>query len=310
MNKLSIPEGFVLSPIVRDGLNDGRPVVALESTIIAHGMPFPLNVQTATEVEKIISDAGAVPATIAVLNGNVHIGLDEQSLQTLGQASGVFKTTVRDLPYVMNGKLNGATTVAATIRLAAMAGIKIFVTGGIGGVHRGAESTMDVSSDLTEMSQTDVAVISAGVKSILDIGRTLEMLETLSIPVITYGSEEFPSFYSRQSGFNSPLKLDSAAAIAGLLFQKWSLGIHGSVLIANPVEKDKEVPFVKMELFIRDALDAARRMNVTGKSVTPFLLKYIAEKTGGESLEANIALVKNNARLGAQVAIEFQKLNK
>lgn len=290
---------------VAEALRTGRPVVALESTIIAHGMPYPKNTETARDVEQLIRNAGAVPATIAVLDGIPCIGLDDTQLEHLGKADDVWKVSLRDLPYVISQGLDGATTVAATMHLAAMAGIRVFVTGGIGGVHRGAQKTMDISADLTEMSRTDVAVVSAGVKSILDIGLTLEHLETLGVPVVTFGSDEFPSFYSRKSGYKSPLRLDTPVAIAALLDSKWELRLPGSVLIANPVPADQEVPFEIMEEHILQALNAAKASGVAGKETTPYLLKHLADRTGGESLEANIALVKNNARLGALIAVAF-----
>ena len=224
-----------INPEVELALRSNKPVVALESTIISHGMPYPKNVETALRVEQIVRDNGAVPATIGVMNGKCVVGMTTEEIETFGKASGVWKVSLRDLPYVVSQNLLGATTVAATMRIASMAGIKIFVTGGIGGVHRGAEHTMDISADLTEMAQTNVAVISAGVKSILDIGLTLEYLETLGIPVVTVGSDEFPSFYSRESGHKSPLRLDAPDAIANMLSAKWSMGLNGSVMIANPL---------------------------------------------------------------------------
>lgn len=295
----------VFSQEVRDAQSEGRPVVALESTIIAHGMPYPQNVETAKTVEQIVRDQGAVPATIALLDGQIHVGLQAAQLQMLGQSKEVAKVSLRDLPYIMTRKMHGATTVAATMRIAAMAGIRVFVTGGIGGVHRGGSMTMDISADLTEMSCTNVAVVSAGVKSILDIGLTLEMLETLGVPVVTMGSDDFPSFYSRSSGYATPLRLDSAAEIASLMRNKWTLGLEGAVLVACPVPAAYEVPFEKMEAHIQAALAAAEQQGIRGKEVTPFLLRYLAVRTGGESLDANIALVKNNARIGAMVAVAF-----
>lgn len=288
---------------VKEALAAGSPVVALESTIIAHGMPYPQNVETAASVENIVRDHGAVPATIAVLNGQIHVGLGNEQLNMLGQSKDVSKVSLRDLPYVMAKGIHGATTVAATMRIASVAGIRIFVTGGIGGVHRGATQSMDISADLTEMSRTNVAVVSAGVKSILDIGLTLEMLETLGVPVVTCGSDDFPSFYSRKSGFPTPLRMDSPSEIALMLKSKWDLGLEGAALIACPVPAAYEVPFEKMEAHIQAALTAAEQQGVKGKEVTPFLLRYLAVRTGGESLDANIALVKNNAKLGAQVAV-------
>ena len=291
-----------IHPEIKEALESGKPVVALESTIIAHGMPYPQNIQTALEVEKIVRENGAIPATIAILDGKLCVGLDQAQLEMLGNSADVWKVSIRDLPYVVSNKLKGATTVASTMRIASMAGIRIFVTGGIGGVHRGGENSMDISADLFEMAHTSVAVVSAGVKSILDIGLTLEFLETEGVPVVTFGQSDFPAFYSRKSGFKSPLQLDDPAGIADMLRVKWQLGLNGSVLIANPVPLSMEIPFDEMEKFIDEALGEAEIMKISGKKITPFLLKNIAERTGGESLTANIALVKNNAALGAQIA--------
>jgi pseudouridine-5'-phosphate glycosidase len=293
---------LVIHPEVQKALKEGRPVVALESTIISHGMPYPKNVETALAVEQMVRDNGAVPATIAIMDGKCMIGLTAEQIELFGKASDVWKVSIRDMAYVITKKLYGATTVAATMRIAAMAGIKIFVTGGIGGVHRGAEKSMDISADLTEMATTNVAVVSAGVKSILDIGLTLEYLETVGIAVVTVGQDEFPSFYSSKSGFNSPLRLDQPDEIAAMLKTKWSLSLNGSVLIANPVPAAQEVSPELMEKYIQEALTEAHQQNITGKNVTPFLLKYIANHTKGESLDANIALIINNAGLGARIA--------
>ena len=294
-----------IHPEVAMALQEKHPIVALESTIISHGMPWPKNVETAIAVETMVRENGAIPATIAILDGKVHIGLAKDQLEFFGNAGEVQKVSIRDIPYVTSQKLNGATTVAATMRFAAMAGIKVFVTGGIGGVHRGAANSMDISADLTEMAQTSVAIISAGVKSILDIGLTLEYLETLGIPVVTFGQDAFPSFYSSESGFSSPMRLDSAMEIASLLHNKWMLGIEGAVLVANPVPIRYEVPAKAMEVHIEKALAAAQEQKVSGKNVTPFLLKYIADHTAGESLETNIALILNNAKLGAAIAVAY-----
>ncbi|MGB3154058.1 MAG: pseudouridine-5'-phosphate glycosidase [Chitinophagaceae bacterium] len=298
-----------IHPEVQEALANNTPVVALESTIISHGMPYPKNVETALQVENVVRENGAVPATIAIFAGKCHVGLTNEQLEYFGNAHHVWKVSLRDMPYVLSKKLYGATTVAATMRIAALAGIKIFVTGGIGGVHRGAESSMDISADLTEMAQTSVAVVSAGVKSILDIGLTLEYLETKGIPVITYGQDEFPSFYSRNSGFLSPLRLDTAQEIAALLDTKWKLGLTGSVLLANPIPAEMEIAADKMEVHIQQALAAAKEKGKTGKNVTPFLLQYIAEHTKGESLEANIALIKHNAKVGAGLAVAYAEIN-
>jgi pseudouridine-5'-phosphate glycosidase len=301
-------EYLEILPEVQDALNTGKPVVALESTIISHGMPYPKNVETAIEVSEIVKANGAVPATIAIFNGKCHVGLTKEEVEYFGNAGNVWKVSLRDMPYVIGHNLYGATTVAATMRIAAMAGIRVFVTGGIGGVHRDAERTMDISADLTEMAKTSVAVISAGVKSILDIGLTLEYLETMGIPVVTVGQDEFPSFYSRKSGFISPLRLDSPREIAAMMQTKWKLGLSGSILIANPLPAEREIKAEEIEIHIQEALTAAKTQGITGKKVTPFLLQYIADHTQGESLEANIALIKHNAKTGAEIADEFIKI--
>lgn len=291
-----------IHPTVAQALQEGKPVVALESTIISHGMPYPKNVETALAVENIIKENGAVPATIALINGKCCVGLSEEDIEVFGKEKDVWKVSLRDMPYVISKKLFGATTVAATMRIASMAGIKIFVTGGIGGVHRGAENTMDISADLTEMAQTNVAVVSAGIKSILDIGLTLEYLETLGVPVVTYNQKTFPSFYSNESSFKTPLQLNTPQEIAEMLQTKWSLGLNGSVMVANPIPKEFEMPADIVEKHIQEALKAAEEHEIKGKEVTPFILQYIAQHTGGESLDANIALIKHNAKLGAQIA--------
>ncbi len=298
-----------IHPEIKEAIEKGKPVVALESTIISHGMPYPQNVKTALEVEAVIRENGAIPATIAILDGKMCVGLDADQLEKLANSPNVWKVSLRDMPYVLSQKLIGATTVAATMRIAYLAGIQVFVTGGIGGVHRGAEKTMDISADLTEMGKTNVAVVSAGVKSILDIGLTLEYLETLGIPVVTFGQDEFPSFYSRKSGFQTPLRLDDPTSIAGLLKTKWDIGLNGSVLIANPIPNEFEVGNDKIESFILEALSSAQKQGIKGKEVTPFLLKTIAGQTKGESLDANIALVKNNAKLGTEIAKSLSLLN-
>jgi pseudouridine-5'-phosphate glycosidase len=293
---------------VQQALQEGKPVVALESTIISHGMPYPKNVETALAVEAVVRKNGAIPATIAIMNGKCHVGLSADEIELFGKEKNVWKVSLRDIPYVLTKSLHGATTVAATMRIASMAGIKVFVTGGIGGVHRGAENSMDISADLTEMAQTSVAVVSAGVKSILDIELTLEYLETKGIPVVTFGQDEFPSFYSSKSGYSSPLRLDATAEIAKMLYTKWQLGLQGSVLIANPVPSQFEVSKEEMEVHILQALAAADEKQVKGKQVTPFLLQYIAEHTKGESLEANISLILHNAKVGAGIAVDYSAL--
>ena len=309
MNTPENPPGphpaLTLTDEVRAALREGRPVVALESTIISHGMPYPQNVAMATEVEAIIRAGGAVPATIAVLGGRPRVGLGAQDLELLATSPDVAKVSLRDLPYVIARGTHGATTVAATMRLAALAGIRTFVTGGLGGVHRGAPQSFDISADLTELAQTDVAVISAGVKSILDIGLTLETLETLGVPVIGYGTDEFPAFFSRHSGFAAPMRSDSPTEIAAIMRAKWDLGIAGGLDIANPIPAADEIPAEQIGAIIDQALADMDARGIKGKEATPYLLGRIVEITGGDSLRANIALVKNNARLGAAIACAF-----
>ena len=296
---------LALTEEVRAALAEGRPVVALESTIISHGMPYPQNVAMATEVEQLIRDGGAVPATIAVLGGRPRVGLSPADLELLATDPDVAKVSLRDLPYVIARGAHGATTVAATMRLAALAGIRTFVTGGLGGVHRGAQQTFDVSADLTELAQTDVAVVSAGVKSILDIGLTLETLETLGVPVIGYGTDEFPAFFSRSSGFAAPMRADSPEELASIMQTKWDLGIRGGLDIANPIPAEDEIPAKQIAAIIEQALADMDAKSIRGKEATPYLLGRIVEITGGDSLRANIALVKNNARLGARIATAY-----
>lgn len=296
---------LVLSDEVSTALRDKTPVVALESTIISHGMPYPQNVEMATEVEQIIRDGGAVPATIAVLDGRPRIGLDGDALELLAHSSEVAKVSVRDLPFVVAKGLHGATTVAATMRLAALAEVSVFVTGGLGGVHRGAQQTFDISADLTELSLTNVAVVSAGVKSILDIGLTLEALETLGVPVVSYGADEFPAFFSRESGHQAPMRLDTPAEVAALMAAKWRLGLAGGIALVNPIPEADEVPASEMSAVIEQALGDMEAAGIHGKDATPFLLGRIVEITGGASLTANIALVRNNARLGARIATAY-----
>lgn len=287
---------------VAQALNSKKAIVALESTIIAHGMPYPDNVNTAKAVEEILREEGAVPATIAILDGKMHVGLEAHELELLGTTKSAEKVSIRDLPYVLSQQLHGATTVAATMRIAHMAGLAIFVTGGIGGVHREAAQSFDISADLTEMARNPVAVVSAGVKSILDIAATLEVLETLGVPVLTYAHDYFPNFYSRNSPYRSPFRMDDVNVIADLIRTKNNLGLQNSVLIANPVPEEFEIPYEKLAGVIDAALQEAANKKITGKACTPFLLKKVAELTAGNSLQANIALIKNNAKLGARIA--------
>jgi pseudouridine-5'-phosphate glycosidase len=299
-----------IQPEVQAALANNQPLVALESTIISHGMPWPKNVETALSVENKVRENGAVPATIAIIEGKCCVGLSADELAYFGKEKNTWKVSLRDMPYVISKGIPGATTVAATMRIASIAGIQIFATGGTGGVHRNAEVNMDISADLTEMANTNVAIVSAGVKSILDIGLTLEYLETMGIPVVTYGQEEFPSFYSSKSGFKSPLRLDHTSEIAKMCLTKWSLGLNGAVLIANPLPIEKEVAPETIEKHILSALDAADNGGISGKDITPFLLKYIADHSSGESLDANITLIENNAILAAKIAVDICKQKK
>ncbi|WP_284777447.1 pseudouridine-5'-phosphate glycosidase [Agrobacterium sp. lyk4-40-TYG-31] len=281
----------------------GAPIVALESTIITHGMPYPGNIQMAESVEQIIRDLGAVPATIAVIHGTLHIGLEKHELEALAQTKDAMKVSRADIAFAIAERRTGATTVAATMIAAEHAGIKVFATGGIGGVHRGAEESFDISADLTELARTAVIVVCAGAKAILDIPKTLEVLETNGVPVVTFGSTEFPAFWSRASGIQSPLSLNSPAAIANFQFTREQLGIDGGMLIANPVPEEDEISREEMEVYITRALSHAEEDEIAGKAVTPYLLSKIFEITEGRSLDTNIALVRNNARLAAEIAV-------
>jgi pseudouridine-5'-phosphate glycosidase len=291
------------SPEVAAARAAGKPVVALESTIISHGMPYPQNVQTAREVEQVIRDAGAVPATIALIDGKICVGLADAQLEQLGNAQDALKVSRRDLAYVLAEKKLGATTVAATMICAALAGIEVFVTGGIGGVHRGAETSFDISADLQELARTNVAVVCAGVKSILDIGLTLEYLETHGVPVVSVGQPGFPAFFTRESGFNADFQLDTPAQQARFIRTKWQLGLTGGVVVSNPVPVESAMQNDEIDGIIAQALREADAQGVKGKAVTPFLLARIKDLTGGRSLATNIALVKNNALVGARLAV-------
>ncbi len=283
----------------------GKPIVALESTIISHGMPYPQNVQTAREVEQIIRDGGATPATIAIMDGKICVGLSDAQLEQLGNTEGVLKVSRRDLPYVLSRKKLGATTVAATMICADLADIRVFVTGGIGGVHRGAAQSFDISADLQELAHTSVAVVCAGAKSILDIPLTLEYLETHGVPVVSVGQAQFPAFYTRESGLNADFQLDDAAELADFIHTKWQLGLKGGVVVANPVPQAAAMPKAEIDAMTEQALSEAEAQGISGKAVTPFLLARIKQLTEGRSLDTNIALVKNNAVLGAQLAVQL-----
>ena len=291
-----------IKPEVKSALESGKPVVALESTIIAHGMPYPKNVETALAVEEVIRNNGAIPATIAIIGGKIKIGLTPEEIEYLGTAQNVLKVSRRDFPIVISNKMDGATTVAGTMIAANMAGIKVFVTGGIGGVHRGAGESFDISADLEELKMTNVTVVCAGVKSILDIPATLEYLETAGVPVVTYGADEFPAFYSRKSGCQAELRLDSAKEIADMIKTKDEMNLRGGVLVACPVPEEDEIPFEKMDGVIKKALKDCEEKGIKGKRITPFLLSKVKDLTDGHSLEANIKLVLNNAEVGAKIA--------
>ena len=291
---------------VRKALDGGAAVVALESTIIAHGMPYPQNVETARAVEEIVRGGGAVPATIAILGGRVKIGLKPQELDYLGrEGRNIRKVSVRDLPFVVARKLDGATTVASTMRLAAMAGIHVFATGGIGGVHRGAERTFDISADMTEFAESNVAVVTAGAKAILDIALTLETLETLGVPVVGFGTYEFPAFYSRSSGHAVPMRCGSAGEVAQLMKAKWEMGLRGGVVVANPIPPESEIPAREIAPVIAAAVAKSIAQGIMGKELTPFLLAEIAGVTDGRSLKANIALARHNAKVAAAIAVAY-----
>ncbi len=293
---------LVFSAEVAAARQTGAPVVALESTIITHGMPYPQNVETAQTVESDIRAAGAVPATIAVMGGAIHIGLEPDALQTLAQASAVAKLSRADIAFALATGQTGATTVAATMIAAHLAGIAVFATGGIGGVHRGAQSSFDISADLTELAQTPVTVVAAGPKAILDLPKTLEVLETNGVPVITYGQDELPAFWSRDSGLPSPLRADSPDDIAAAHLMRARLNLPGGQLVANPIPANAEIPAATLAPIIARALSEADAQAISAKQVTPFLLQRIFELTNGDSLTANIALVRNNARLAARIA--------
>ena len=297
-----------IHPDVARALGAGQPVVALESTIIAHGMPYPQNVQTALEVEAVIRAAGAVPATIAVLEGKICVGLSQEQIEVLGSTPDVMKLSRRDLPYAVATDKPGATTVAATMICAALAGVQVFVTGGIGGVHRGASESFDISADLQELAHTSVAVVCAGAKSILDLPLTLEYLETQGVPVISVGQEEFAAFFTRSSGLKTDFRMDSAQEQAKFIRTKWQLGLNGGVVLSNPVPREMEIPAAQIDHIVEQALEEAKQQGIGGKRVTPYLLKRINELTSGQSLKTNIALVKNNARVGAELAVALAAL--
>jgi pseudouridylate synthase len=292
-----------IAPEVQKALAAGQPVVALESTIITHGMPYPDNSRMAADVETIIRDGGAVPATIAIIDGRLKIGISAEEREALAQVKGAMKLSRADLTFALSEGRTGGTTVAATMLAAHMAGIKVFATGGIGGVHMGAETSFDISADLEELGRTPVIVVSAGAKAILDIEKTLEVLETKGVPVVVHGADVLPAFWSRQSHLKAPLRLDTPEAIARFQATRSAIGVNGGMLIANPIPLESEIPADIMGGYIREALARATKNGITGKAVTPYLLSEILDITKGESLKANIALVENNARLAARIAV-------
>ncbi len=310
MSELKLSAEFLqISPEVQDALNNNKPIVALESTIISHGMPFPQNAQTALEVEDAIRQQGVIPATIAIIRGVMKVGLSKEEIELLGrEGHAVTKVSRRDLPFVVAAGINGATTVASTMIIAAMAGIKVFATGGIGGVHRGAEHTFDISADLQELAKTNVAVVCAGAKSILDLGLTTEYLETNGVPLIGYQTQSLPAFFCRTSPFEVSIRLDSAEAIARAMAVKWQTGLNGGLVVANPIPEQFAMAEETINAAIDQAVREAEEQGVTGKASTPFLLARVAELTGGDSLKSNIQLVFNNARLACDIAKAYQRM--
>ncbi len=297
-----------ITPEIQQAIAENRPVVALESTILSHGMPFPENLDFAHKVEEIVRGEGAVPATTAIIGGKLKVGLNADELEIMCRANDVGKVSRRDVAvYLATGK-TGATTVATTMLIASLAGIRVFATGGIGGVHRGATETMDISADLQELAHTPVAVVCAGAKSILDIGLTLEYLETMGVPVLGMDTEDFPAFYCRRSGFKVDYRLKNPAEAARVIKTKWDVGLAGGVLIANPIPEEYELDFDKMESVINEALAMAKEQGIHGKNTTPFLLASIKDLTGGESLASNLQLAYNNARAASRIAVEYSKL--
>ena len=305
---MNLKDYLDITPEVKAAIEAGQPVVALESTILSHGMPYPQNLEFAAQVERIIRAEGAVPATMAIINGRMKVGLNQQELELMCKGEGVVKVSRRDLPIILAQGGTGATTVASTMILAHLAGIKVFATGGIGGVHRGAETTMDISADLQELAHTSVAVVCAGAKMILDIGLTLEYLETMGVPVLGFNTNDFPAFYCRKSGFGVDCNAKDAAEVAKIAKTKWDLGLEGGMLIGNPVPEEYAMDFDEMSAIIDKALDSANKEGVRGKNITPYLLAHIVEYTQGRSLATNIQLAYNNARVAARIAREYAAL--
>ena len=311
MRELPAHEVLDIAPAVREAMASDRPVVALESTIICHGMPWPRNAETALRVEAAVREGGAVPATIAILGGRLKVGLDEDQIRELGERGPqIAKTSRRDIPFAVATGADGATTVAATMIIAAMANIRVMATGGIGGVHRGGEQTMDISADLEELARTNIAVVCAGIKSVLDIGKTLEYLETIGVPVVGFGTDTVPAFYARTSGFPVDYRVNDAGEAARAIHAKFNLGLDGAMVICNPVPMTAALPAEEVDSAIDTAVREMNVRGVTGKAATPFLLARIADRTKGRSLDANIALILDNARVAAEIASACCRLDK
>jgi pseudouridylate synthase len=298
-----------LLPAVKSAVDRGKPVVALESTIIAHGMPYPHNLEMAQNVERVIVETGATPATIAIINGDLCVGLESEVLEKFARDGAKLpKVSTRDIPIMVSKHFTGATTVSSTMRIAEMAGIQVFATGGIGGAHKGADKNFDISNDLTEFGQSSVAVVTAGAKAILDLALTLEILETNGVPVVGYGTDEFPAFYSRSSGHKVPMRCNTPVEVAELMKAKWAMAMPGGVVVANPIPQEAEIPASEISPFIDRAIAEAELRKISGKLLTPFLLACLADITQGRSLKSNIALVLNNAKLAAEIAKAYSAL--
>ncbi len=307
---MSYKDYLSITPEIEEAIKEGKPIVALESTILSHGMPYSENVEFAHKVEEIVRAEGAIPATTAIIGGKLKVGLNSKELEIMCKAEGVGKVSRRDVAVFLATGQTGATTVATTMMIAAMAGIRIFATGGIGGVHRGAQETMDISADLQELAHTPVCVVGAGCKSILDIGLTLEYLETMGVPVLGYQTEDFPAFYCRKSGFKVDYKLNDANEAARILKTKWDLGLEGGFLIGNPIPEEYALDYDEMEKVIVKALDMAKKEGIRGKATTPFLLAHIKDLTNGVAFASNVQLALNNAKVASQIAVELSKLGK
>lgn len=305
---MNLKDYLSITDEIANALKEGKPVVALESTILSHGMPYPENIDFAHKVEEVIRNKGAIPATIAIIGGKLKVGLNAEELELMCKGKDIGKVSRRDVAVYLATNKTGATTVATTMLIADLAGIRIFATGGIGGVHRGAQETMDISADLQELAHTKVCVIGAGCKSILDIGLTLEYLETYGVPVLGYKTDDFPAFYSKKSGYKVDFNCDSAAIVAKIIKTKWDLGLDGGALVGNPIPDEYALPFEDMEKVINKALDMAKKEDIHGKATTPFLLAHIKDLTGGESLASNLQLAYNNAAVASDIAVELAKL--